>query len=156
MRWTCFHLVFTRTIKLGDTPWRSIDELLKTYWRCLEDIFARRLEDVLTRHLENVLSTSWRLMTMMYDLCLRRIYLSWLTHLKEVLKTSSKPENEWRRPDVFKMSSLRQIFAGKKHVYSNHENKFHSHLLFYNPRKFNKANYAKTWIRKKKSSWELI
>ena len=96
--------------------------VLKTSWRCLEDVFARRLEDVLKtswrhlgktswRRLEDVLKTSWRRLE---DVWPRRIYWSWPRRLEDILKTSSedvrlrRTYSSWSRrclKDVFKTSS---------------------------------------------------
>ena len=88
-----------------------LQNVLKTSWRCLEDIFqdvlARRLEDVLmkfwrrlqnvlkmssrclgdvfARSLEDVLKTSWRRLE---DIWPSRIYWSWSRRLEDVF---------WRR-----------------------------------------------------------
>ena len=65
--------------------------LVKTYWRCLEDVFSvtffclpRRLEDIIARRLAN---TSWRRLG-------RRKVLRW-RRLQDVLKTSWKTRNVW-------------------------------------------------------------
>ena len=89
--------------------WWQLQNVLKISWRCLEDIFASRLEDVWARHLEDVL--------------LWRIYSSWSGRLENVLKTSSKDEDErqmfagmllgylnWQ-----KGNSILRILIGKKH-----------------------------------------
>ena len=46
------------------------------------------------------------------DVRLRRTYSSWSRSLEDVLKTSSKDEDERRFQDVFKTSSSRRMFAG--------------------------------------------
>ena len=65
--------------------------VLKTSWRCLEDVFARRLEDVLKTYSQDeyigldqdVLKTSSE------DVRLRRTYSSWSRHLEDVfIKTN--------------------------------------------------------------------
>ena len=81
----------------------SLQEVLKTSWRGLEDVFARRLEDVLKTlwkrlgktswiRLQNVLKTYWR--------CLEDVFCktSW-TGIKHVWKTF------WQ--DVLKKSGTR-------------------------------------------------
>ena len=80
-------------------------------WKRLEDIFAGSLEDVLKtswRRLEDALKRSRRRFE---DIWPRQIYWSWPRGLEDVLKTSSEDEDERRIKDVFKMSSLRQMFA---------------------------------------------
>ena len=97
--------------------------ILKTSWRCLENIFPRRLE-VLARRFEDVLKTSSRriedvwiysfwsrhfedvLNTSSEVVQLRRIYSSWSRHLEDVLKTSSKDEDERRLWDVLPIRML--------------------------------------------------
>ena len=72
--------------------WWRLQNLLKTSWRCLEDIFARCLEDVLKTYSQDeyigldqdVLKTSSE------DVRLRRTYWSWSRRLEDVLKTSSE------------------------------------------------------------------
>ena len=111
----------------------SLQEVLKTSWRCLEDAFARRLEDVLKmswrrlgktswRCLEDVFKTSWRRIaetnilvltkTSSEDVRLRRIYSSWSKRLEDVLKTFSEYEDERRLQDVLRTSSSRRMFGG--------------------------------------------
>ena len=76
----------------------SLQDVLKTSWRCLEEVFARRLHDVL--------KTSWRC----YEEVLpKRIYWFWSRHLDDVLKTSS--EDVWlRRIDSFWSRRLENVF----------------------------------------------
>ena len=80
----------------------SLQQVLKTPWRRLEDVFARRFEEILKtsrrhicktswRRLENVLKTSWRPMAKTNVLVLTKA--SW----RRLLKTTTK--------DVFKTSS---------------------------------------------------
>ena len=113
-------------IRLENVLKISLQDVLKTSWRCLEDVFARRLEDVL--------KTSWRRLE---DVWPRRIYWSWPRRLKDVLKTSFEDvwliriyssssgrleDVFWRQDerslqDVFKTSSSRRMFAG--HILPN-------------------------------------
>ena len=105
---------FNLMIRLENVLKVSLQDVLKTYWRWLEDVFARRLEDVLrtlwqevlkiswrrledvlktpSRILEDVLKTSWRRLE---DVWQRRLYCSCARRLEEVLKTSS--EDVWLR-----------------------------------------------------------
>ena len=121
-------------IRLGNILKISLQNVMKTSWRFLEDFFARRLEDVLKtswRCLQNVLKTflqdvlktygqddyivldqdilkkSWR------RLRLRQTYSSWSRRLEDVLKTFSEDEDERRLQEVVKMSSWRRMFTGK-------------------------------------------
>ena len=84
--------------------------ILKTSWRCLENIFTMLLENLLkttwrsrgktsSRCLEGILKVSWkrfcktywRRLTRRYENVWARLtYSSWSRHLEEVLKTSSK------------------------------------------------------------------
>ena len=72
----------------------SLQDVLKTSWRCLEDVFARRLEDVL--------KTSWRRLE---DLWPRRIYLSWPRRLKDV--RLRRVYSSWSR-------RLEEVFWGRR------------------------------------------
>ena len=84
--------------------WRRLQNVLKTSWRCLEDVFARRLEDVLKTYDQDdyvgldqdVLKTSSE------DVWVRRIFSSWSRRLEDVLKTSPEDEDERRLQHVFK------------------------------------------------------
>ena len=78
-----------------------LQEVLKTFWRRLEDVLARglkdvlktswwRLEDDLNTFLQDVMKTSWH----------------------DVLKMSSEDKDERRLQYIFKMSSSRRMFAG--------------------------------------------
>ena len=70
--------------------------VLKTSWRCLEDVFARRLEDVLKTSWRRLGKTSWK-------------------RLEDVLKTYGQDEYIGLDQDVLKTSSddvwLRQIYS---------------------------------------------
>ena len=88
----CFLSIFKRTTPgyVSKMSWRCVSSnsltwwcILKTSWRCLEDIFPRHLEDVLKSSSRPLAKTSWR--------C-----------LQDVLKTSSK-----RLQDILKMSWIR-------------------------------------------------
>ena len=70
---------FNLMICLQNVLKTSLQDVLKTPWRCLEDVFARRLRDVLKRNLK----TSWR--------CLEDALKTSLKHLENVSKVS------WRR-----------------------------------------------------------
>ena len=115
-------------IRLENVLKTSLQDVLKTSWRWLEDVFQdvlkmfwRRLQNVLKmswrrfckkswRRLENVLKTYGQngyigldqdvLKTSSEDVKLRRTYSSW----RRLLKTKTK--------DVFKTSSSRRMFAG--------------------------------------------
>ena len=89
---------------------RSLQDVLKTSWRCLEDVFARRLEDVLKTYDQDDYLVFIK--TSSEDVWVRRIFSSWSRHLGDVLKTSSKDEDERRLEDVFRTSSSRRMFAG--------------------------------------------
>ena len=107
--WSCLEDILARRLEnvlvrsLEDvlkTFWRSLENILKnilkTSWRCLKDVFVRRLQDVLKtswRCLEDVLKTSWRRMTK--------------TNILVLIKTSS--EDVWARQID---SSWRRMFAG--------------------------------------------
>ena len=90
-------------IRLENVLKISLQDVLKTSWRYLEDAFGRRLEDVL--------KTSWRRLE---DVRPRWIYWSWPRRLEDVfwrrkakanilvlIKTSSEDEDERRFQDVF-------------------------------------------------------
>ena len=96
-----------------------LQDVLKTSWRCLVDVFAW--------HLEDALKTSWRRLK---DFWPRPIYWSWrcledvfwrrkakasiFVLIKTSFKTSSEDDDEWRLQDVFKTSSSRRMFAGRR------------------------------------------
>ena len=73
-------------IRLENVLKRSLQDVLKTSWRCLEDVFARRLEDVLKTYDQDdyigldqdVLKTSSE------DVWVRRISLSWSRCFEDV------------------------------------------------------------------------
>ena len=90
MSWRRFSRCLEDVLK---TSWN----VLKTSWRCLEDVFARRLE--------NVLTTSWRRIA-------KTNILFWPRRLEHVFKTSSEDEDERLHQDVSKTSSSRGMFAG--------------------------------------------
>ena len=88
------------------TSWKGLG---KKSWRCLEDFFAG--------HLEDVFKTSWRRLE---DVWPRRIYWSWPRRLEDVFWRRKAKANifvliktSWRRllktktKDVFKTSSRR-------------------------------------------------
>ena len=89
--------------------WWRLQNLLKTSWRCLEDIFARCLEDVLKtswKRLEDILKMSWRRFCKASWRCFEDVLASSLEdvlkmswrHLEDVLKTSSTCiEDIWLR-----------------------------------------------------------
>ena len=108
----------------------SLQEVLKTSWRCLEDAFARRLEDVLKtswrhlgktswRRLEDVLKTSWRRLE---DVWPRRIYWSWSRRLEDVLKTSS--EDVWVRR-IYSSWSRHLLKAKTKGIFKPSSRRLH-------------------------------
>ena len=109
------------------TFWRRLEEdVLKTSWRCLEDVFARRLEDVFKTYGQDKYigldqDVFWRRKAKANILVL--IKTSW-RRLEDVfwrrkakanifvlIKTSSEDEDERRLQDVFKTSSAR-MYAG--------------------------------------------
>ena len=88
---------------LCNTPWRYLEDVLKTILQDVLKMFPRRLEDALKTSwicLEDV----WILVLMKTsseDVWVRRIYLSWLRRLVDVLNTSSEDKDERRLQDVF-------------------------------------------------------
>ena len=101
--WRCLEDVFQDVLK---TFWRCLQNVLKTSWRCLEDVFARRLEDVLKtswRRLEDVLKTYGQDKYIGLD--------------QDVLKTSWRRLLKTKTKDVFKTSSSRRMFAGNQSRY---------------------------------------
>ena len=106
--------------------WRRLQNVFKTSWRCLEDVFERHLEDVLARRqlkmswrrLQNIKTffqevsrTSWRRMAKTYklvftktfpeDVWLRRIYSSWSKRLEDVFWRRRRKTSSTRLQDVF-------------------------------------------------------
>ena len=116
MSWRRFSRLLEDVLK---TPWKRFEDVFKTSWRRLEDVLKTFLQDVLKTSGQDVLKMSWRriaktnilvltktswrrlLKTSSEDVRLRRTYSSWQRRLP---KTKTK--------DVFKTSSLRQMFAG--------------------------------------------
>ena len=96
-------------IRLENVLKISLQDVLKTSWRCLEDVF----QDVLKtfwRRLQNVLKMSWRRFCKtssrrLQDLWPRRIYWSWPRRLEDVMLRQTY--SSWSRclEDVFKTSS---------------------------------------------------
>ena len=96
-----------------------LQDVLKTFWRRLENIFVRRLEDILKtswRRLENVLKASSRYLDDVFARCLEEVLkTSW----KRLSKTSWRCledvlQMSWRRlTDVLKTSSryLNDVYA---------------------------------------------
>ena len=96
---------------------------MKTSWRCLEDIFARRFEDVsktpwkrlsktFWRCLEDVLKTSWRCLK---DVLARFLFkMSW-RHLEDVFKKSGRRMTKTNILVLIKTSSedvwVRRIYS---------------------------------------------
>ena len=101
-------------IRLENVLKSSLQDVLRTSCRRLEDVFKMFLQDVLKMYDQDdyvgldqdVFKTSSE------DVWVRRIFLSWSKHLGDVLKTSSKDEDERRLEDVFRTSSSRRMFAG--------------------------------------------
>ena len=91
--------------RLEDIFAKGLEDVLKTSWRCLEDLFARRLENGSWRRLENVSYDQGKYIGPDQDVFwrawLRQIYLSSSRSLEEVLKTSSEDEDERHLQDVF-------------------------------------------------------
>ena len=78
--WRCLEDIFARCLEdVLKTSWKRLENILKTSWRCLEDVFARHLEDVLKTSWQVVLKTSWR--------CLGDILKTSWKRLQHVLKT---------------------------------------------------------------------
>ena len=91
-------------IRLENVLKISLQDVLKTSWRCLEDVFQdvlktfwRRLEDVLKTFLQDVLKTSWK-------------------RLEDVLKTYSQDEYIGLDQDVLKTSWRRLLKTKTKDV----------------------------------------
>ena len=100
---------------------RSLQNVLKTSWRCLEEVFPRRLENVLARRLENVLKTSSRSLE---DVWARRLCWSWSRRLlktyeldkyfrldQDVLKTPWKRLLKTKTKDVFIKTNVWWIWS---------------------------------------------
>ena len=69
------------------TPWIYLD---KTSWKCVEDVLKTYGQDKYIGLDQDVLKTSSE------DVRLRRTYLSWSRRLQDILKMSSKDEDERR------------------------------------------------------------
>ena len=77
------------------TSWKCLEDLLKTSWRRLEDVWPKNIYWSWSSCLEDVLKTSSE------DIWVRWIYSSWSRRLEDVLKMSSEDEDERRLQDVF-------------------------------------------------------
>ena len=122
-------------IRLENVLKISLQDVLKTSWRCLEDVFARRLENVLKTYGQDeyigldqdVLKTSSE------DVRLRRTYSSWSRRLEDVF---------WRRRRKTSSRSLQDVFIKTNVWWVNS-----SSLLLLN--KTNDALY-RPWLKKSK------
>ena len=111
-------------IRLEQVLKTSLQDALKTSWRCLEDVFARRLEDVLKTSwicLEDVLKTSWRRLE---DVWPRRIYWSWPRRLEDVFWGRKDKANifvlmktSWRRLQDVVWRFRRKTFSRPLHLF---------------------------------------
>ena len=108
---------------LGFNLITRLKNILKTSWKRLEDILVRRLEDILktfSRCLENLLKTSWRRMAKTNILVLTKTFwrrledVFWRRMTKEnifvLIKTSWKRLLKTKTKDIFKTSS--RMFGG--------------------------------------------
>ena len=123
---------FNLMIRLQNILKASLQDVLKTSWRCLENVFAdllktfsKPLEDALARRLEDVLKTFWKRLEDVLKTYGQEEYIGLD---QDVLKTSWRRMTKanifvlikmsWRRlEDVFwrrrwKTSSSRRMFAG--------------------------------------------
>ena len=90
--------------------WRCLEDVLKTFSKCLEDVFARSLEDVLKTSWRHVSKTSWRCLE---DVWPRRTYWFWSWRLENVFwRRISKANIFLLHQDVLKTSSSRRMLAG--------------------------------------------
>ena len=98
-----------------------LENVLKTSWRCLEDVFTRRLEDVLKTSWRRLCKTSWKRLedvlkmysqdeyiglyqyvfkTSSEDVRLRRTYSSWSRRLEDVFWRRRRKTSSRRLQDV--------------------------------------------------------
>ena len=113
---------FLKTL-LQDVLARGLEDILKKSWKLFKTSL-RRLEDVWKTLLQDVLKTSWRRMTKTNILVW--IKTSWRrledafwrrmtkANIFVLIKTSWRCFLKTKTKDVFKTSSSRQMFAGKK------------------------------------------
>ena len=96
---------------LQDAWWRRICwSWLKTSWKCLEEAFPRTLEDVLNtfwRRLEDVLKR-------LEDVWPRQICWSWSRRLEAVLKTYSEDREKELLQDVFIKRNVCWVYCFKE------------------------------------------
>ena len=122
-----------QTFALVKTYWRRLQcntffvfqDVLKTSWRCFEDLIGRHLANTCWRRLENVLKTSWRRFRKTYCKYVlktssrrlgRRKVLRW-RRLQDVLKTSWKTRNVcWVTIQPVAKSSISDKVARKETV----------------------------------------
>ena len=93
---------------LQDVFATRLEDVLKTSWKRLEDVWTRHIywSWRRPRRLEDVLKTSSEAVWLI------RIYSSSSRRLEDVLKTSFEDRDERRLQDVFKTSSSRRMFSG--------------------------------------------
>ena len=87
--------------------WRRLQNVFKTSWRCLEDVFERHLEDVLARRqlkmswrrLQIVLKTSWRRLQNVKTFFQEVSKTSWrrMAKTNKLVLTKTFPEDVWLR-----------------------------------------------------------
>ena len=107
--WRCFEDIFARRLKdVSKTPWKRFS---KTSWRCLEDALKtswKHFENVLARRLEDVLKMSWKRLE---DVLKTYDEDGYIGLDQEVLKTSWRRFLKTKTKDVFKTSPSRRMFA---------------------------------------------
>ena len=117
-------------IRLENVLKISFQDVLKTSWRCLEDVFARRLE--------NVLKTSWRRMaktnilvltkTSSEDVRLRRTYSSWSRRLEDVFWRRRRKTPSRRLQEVFIKTNVCWVHGSEIGIYGIGVNKWSFHF----------------------------
>ena len=99
--WRCIEDIFTAVLK---TFWRRVEDFLKTFLQDVLNTYSKCLEDILARRLEDVLKTYGQdeYIGLDQDVLKTSSEDDWLSsNIFVSINTSSEDENGRRLPDVF-------------------------------------------------------
>ena len=85
------HLGQDQYIRLGHTSLRRLQDVFKTFWRPLRDVFktsSRRLAKACSRHLQGVFKTFWRPLQDVLQKRVQDIFKTSSRHFEDLFKTS--------------------------------------------------------------------
>ena len=103
---------------------RSLENVLKTSSKCLEDLLRICLEDIFARHFEDVWrrlededdsKTSWRRLEDVFKTFLQGVLETSLRHFENVLKTYDQDKYIGLDQDVEK--TLKELHMGKANIF---------------------------------------